>query len=118
MPRAIIAFAMSLWVKLNARKWIDFFDSPTSSAAFIGDTSTSLVASIAAGEVRLSGVIEAAEVSLVSPLQSRPCVYYRATVRGEPLLLVRGRYEHSDRNRNVLVRELVSLAPLARRLTD
>jgi hypothetical protein len=39
-------------------------------------------------------------------------------VRGEPLLLVRGRYEHSDRNRNVLVRELVSLAPLARQLTD
>jgi hypothetical protein len=34
------------------------------------------------------------------------------------LLLVRGRYEHSDRNRNILVRELVSLAPLARRLTD
>src|SRR5207237_1265534 len=33
-------------------------------------------------------------------------------------LLVRGRYEHSDRNRNVLVDELVSLAPLARSLTD
>jgi len=43
---------------------------------------------------------------------------FRAMVRGEPLLLVRGRYEHSDRNRNVLVRELVSLAPLARSLTD
>ena len=43
---------------------------------------------------------------------------FRAVVRGEPLLLVRGRYEHSDRNRNILVRELVSLAPLARRLTD
>ncbi|HET7568356.1 MAG TPA: error-prone DNA polymerase [Gaiellaceae bacterium] len=49
-----------------------------------------------------------------------PPVYerFRAVVRGEPLLLVRGRYEHSDRNRNVLVRELVSLAPLARELTD
>jgi error-prone DNA polymerase len=49
-----------------------------------------------------------------------PQVYerFRAVVRGEPLLLVRGRYEHSDRNRNVLVRELVSLAPLARSLTD
>ncbi len=43
---------------------------------------------------------------------------FRAVVRGEPLLLVRGRYEHSDRNRNILVRELVSLAPLARSLTD
>jgi error-prone DNA polymerase len=49
-----------------------------------------------------------------------PQVYerFRAVVRGEPLLLARGRYEHSDRNRNILVRELVSLAPLARRLTD
>ena len=49
-----------------------------------------------------------------------PQVYerFRAVVRSEPLLLVRGRYEHSDRNRNVLADELVSLAPLARRLTD
>src|SRR5256714_1378975 len=49
-----------------------------------------------------------------------PQVYerFRAVVRSEPLLLVRGRYEHSDRNRNILVDELVSLAPLARSLTD
>jgi hypothetical protein len=49
-----------------------------------------------------------------------PPVYdrFRAVVRGEPLLLVRGRYEHADRNRNVLVQELVSLAALARELTD
>ncbi len=55
---------------------------------------------------------EHAQVNLVIA----PQVYerFRAVVRGEPLLLVRGRYEHSDRNRNVLVRELVSLAPLAR----
>jgi error-prone DNA polymerase len=59
---------------------------------------------------------ELAQVNLVIA----PQVYerFRAVVRGEPLLLVRGRYEHSDRNRNVLVRELVSLAPLARSLTD
>jgi error-prone DNA polymerase len=59
---------------------------------------------------------EVAQVNLVIA----PQVYerFRAVVRGEPLLLVRGRYEHSDRNRNVLVREFVSLAPLARRLTD
>jgi len=43
---------------------------------------------------------------------------FRGVVRGEPLLLVRGRYEHSDRNRNVVVAELVSLAPLARELTE
>jgi error-prone DNA polymerase len=59
---------------------------------------------------------ELAQVNLVLA----PQVYerFRAVVRGEPLLLVRGRYEHSDRNRNILVRELVSLAPLARSLTD
>jgi error-prone DNA polymerase len=59
---------------------------------------------------------EQAQVNLVIA----PQVYerFRAVVRGEPLLLVRGRYEHSDRNRNVLVRELESLAPLARSLTD
>ena len=59
---------------------------------------------------------ELAQVNLVVA----PQVYerFRAVVRSEPLLLVRGRYEHSDRNRNVLVRELLSLAPLARSLTD
>jgi error-prone DNA polymerase len=59
---------------------------------------------------------ERAQVNLVV----MPQVYerFRAVVRSEPLLLVRGRYEHSDRNRNVLVGELVSLAPLARSLTD
>ena len=59
---------------------------------------------------------ELAQVNLVV----LPQVYerFRAVVRSEPLLLVRGRYEHSDRNRNVLVHELVSLAPLARSLTD
>ena len=36
--------------------------------------------SIAAGEVRISGVIEPAELTLVSLLQSVPCVYYRATI--------------------------------------
>ncbi len=50
------------------------------TATRIGDTSTSTIAFLAAGEVRLSGVIEPAEVTLVSPLQSVPCVYYRATI--------------------------------------
>jgi error-prone DNA polymerase len=56
------------------------------------------------------------QMNLIVP----PQVYdrYRAVIRGEPLILARGRYEHADRNRNVLVRELVSLAPLARQLTD
>jgi hypothetical protein len=53
------------------------------TAARITDTSTSRISSLAAGEVRLSGVIEPAELTLVSPLQSAGCVYYRATIRGE-----------------------------------
>lgn len=50
-------------------------------ATRIGDVGTSRIASIAAGEVRISGVVEPAEVLLVSPLQSADCVYYRARVR-------------------------------------
>jgi hypothetical protein len=50
------------------------------TATRIADTATSSIASMAAGEVRLHGRIETAEVSLISPLQSKPCVYYHATV--------------------------------------
>ncbi len=59
---------------------------------------------------------EHAQINLIVP----PQVYdrYRAVIRGEPLLLARGRFEHADRNRNVLVRELVSLGSLARELTE
>jgi error-prone DNA polymerase len=59
---------------------------------------------------------EHGQVNLIVP----PPVYdrYRALVRAEPLVLARGRYERVDRNRNVLVSELASLAPLARRAAD
>ena len=59
---------------------------------------------------------EHGQVNLIVP----PPVYdrYRALVRGEPLLLARGRYERVERNRNVLVAELASLAPLARRVAN
>lgn len=50
------------------------------SSIQVGDTSTSTISSIAAGEVRISGIIEPAELTLVSLLQSVACVYYRATV--------------------------------------
>lgn len=50
------------------------------SALLIGDTSTSTISSAAAGEVRISGVVEPAELTLVSLLQSVVCVYYRASV--------------------------------------
>jgi error-prone DNA polymerase len=59
---------------------------------------------------------EFGQVNLIVP----PQVYerFRALVRAEPLLLARGRFERFGRNRNVLVRELASLGPLARRCAD
>ena len=59
---------------------------------------------------------EHGQVNLIVP----PRVYerFRPLVRSEPLLLARGRFERVDRNRNVLVRELESLGPLARRCAD
>ncbi len=50
------------------------------TAVTLGDTATSSITSLAAGEVRITGTIEPAEVTLVSPLQSVPCVWYRARV--------------------------------------
>jgi hypothetical protein len=50
------------------------------SALRVADTSTSTISSAAAGELRISGVIEPAELTLVSLLQSAPCVYYRASI--------------------------------------
>jgi error-prone DNA polymerase len=46
----------------------------------------------------------------------QPQVYerFRALVRGEPLLLARGRFERFESNKNLIVEELVTLAPLAR----
>ncbi|MDQ3778674.1 MAG: OB-fold nucleic acid binding domain-containing protein, partial [Actinomycetota bacterium] len=49
-----------------------------------------------------------------------PQVYerFRPVVRAEKLVLARGRFERAGRNENVVVRELESLASLARRLAD
>jgi error-prone DNA polymerase len=59
---------------------------------------------------------EHGQMNLIIP----PPVYdaHRAIVRGEPLLLARGRFERVGRNENVLVDELESLGPLARRAAD
>ncbi len=55
---------------------------------------------------------EHGQMNLVVP----PQVYerFRALVRGEPLLLARGRFEHASGVTNLIVDELVTLAPLAR----
>ncbi len=49
-----------------------------------------------------------------------PPVYdrFRAIVRGEPLLLARGKFERHDRNENILVTEIETLGPLAREQAD
>jgi error-prone DNA polymerase len=59
---------------------------------------------------------EHGQVNLVVP----PAVYerFRALVRGEPLLLARGRFERYERNRNLVVAEFASLGPLARRAAN
>src|SRR4051812_40879066 len=59
---------------------------------------------------------EFGQINLVVP----PVVYerFRALVRAEPLLLAKGKFERLGRNRNVVVRELESLGPLARRCAD
>ena len=55
-------------------------------------------------------------VNLIVP----PTVYdrHRAIVRGEPLILARGRFERLERNQNVLVHSLETLGPLARRVSE
>lgn len=61
------------------------------SSVRVGDTSTSAISSLAAGEVRITGLIEPAEMTLVSLLQGASCVYYRATVnRGGEVSPVEG----------------------------
>ena len=71
---SVPALLAGLW--LLGRGFVAYRDE-----ARVGDVASSRIASLAAGEVRLSGIIEPAEVTLVSPLQSVPCVYYRSRIR-------------------------------------
>jgi hypothetical protein len=48
--------------------------------AHVAAIAPSQVESVAAGEATIVGTVEAGPITLVSPLQSRPCVYYRARV--------------------------------------
>jgi error-prone DNA polymerase len=59
---------------------------------------------------------EFGQMNLIIP----PDVYdrHRAIVRGEPLLLARGRFERVGRNENVLVDAVETLGPLARRVSS
>ena len=58
---------------------------------------------------------EAGQVNLI--ISSEVYERHRAIVRGEPLLLVRGRFERLGENRNIVVGELESLGALARRVS-
>jgi hypothetical protein len=46
----------------------------------LADTTPSRIASAAVGELLVTGVAEPAALSLVSPLQSAACLYYRSTI--------------------------------------
>jgi hypothetical protein len=50
------------------------------AAGRITGTSVSRIASLAAGEVLVTGTAEPIELTLVSPLQSVPCIYYRSRI--------------------------------------
>jgi hypothetical protein len=50
------------------------------AAGRISGTSVSRIASLAVGEVLVSGTAEPIELTLISPLQSVPCVYYRSRI--------------------------------------
>ncbi len=84
--------------------------------AFAGMTVARQRPSTANGIVFMLLEDEHGQVNLIVP----PQVYdrHRATVRAEPLVLARGRYERVGENRNVLVSTVESLGPLARRAAE
>ena len=85
-----------------------------SSVAFAGLAVARQRPATAKGVVFMLLEDEHDQVNLIVPKE----VYerHRGIVRGEPIVLVRGRYERVERNRNILVRELESLSALARRV--
>jgi error-prone DNA polymerase len=84
--------------------------------AFAGMTVARQRPSTANGIVFMLLEDEHGQVNLIVPSE----IYerHRATVRAEPLILARGRYERVGENRNVLVSTLESLGPLARRVAQ
>jgi error-prone DNA polymerase len=85
-----------------------------SSVAFAGLAIARQRPATAKGIVFMLLEDEHGQVNLIVPKD----VYerHRGVVRGEPIVLARGRYERVERNRNILVRELESLSALARRV--
>jgi error-prone DNA polymerase len=86
------------------------------TVAFAGMTIARQRPSTANGIVFMLLEDEYGQVNLIVP----SAVYekHRATVRAEPLVLARGRYERVGENRNVLVSEIDSLSALARHAAE
>jgi error-prone DNA polymerase len=99
---------------LSSRELVD--RSSGGSVAVAGMTVARQRPATANGVVFMLLEDEFGQVNLIVP----PAVYerFRALVRAEPLLLARGKFERLGRNRNVVVRDLKSLSPLARRCAD
>jgi hypothetical protein len=62
--------------------------------AVVSSIATSTADALAAGEVRLTGTVEALAITLVSPLQSRQCVWYHGRIT-----------EHEGRSERVVLDE-------------
>jgi hypothetical protein len=69
------AVGIAVGLVLLVRGFLDY-----RAAGLISGTSVSRIASLAVGEVLVSGTAEPIELTLVSPLQSVPCIYYRARI--------------------------------------
>ena len=91
---------------------LELADQPVGEVAVAGLAVARQRPATANGVVFMLLEDELGQFNLIVP----PPVYerHRPLVRGEPLLLVRGRLERVGRNVNVLVRALESLGPLAR----
>jgi error-prone DNA polymerase len=95
----------------------ELHDAPhNSEVAFAGLAIARQRPSTAKGIVFMLLEDEIGQVNLIVP----PQVYerHRGIVRGEPLLLVRGRFERVGENRNILVSSLETLGALARRVAE
>jgi error-prone DNA polymerase len=92
----------------------ELHDHPAATVAVAGMAIARQRPATANGVVFMLLEDEFGQVNLIVP----PPVYerYRPLVRGEPLLLARGKLERVDRNLNVVVSTLETLGPLAREI--
>lgn len=80
-PGSLPGVTVPAVIGMGAGLWLLVRGLPSSvRGTRIADTATSSIAAVAVGEVTISGLVEAAELHLVSPLQSVDCVYYRSEI--------------------------------------